>query len=308
MRIVALSTYLDGRFNQSRAFILTSSPRSGSTWLGQILGVMPKSCTLFEPLHLKEVPEAETAGFSWRTFVNPEEEWPEGETFLNRVFQGKIVNDWTAREMSLRKVYRSNRLIVKFVRANRLLPWICRRFKVPAPILLLRHPCAVIASQLNYGWKIATRPDIPQYLDEYPQFRTTLLETEGAEEYLAALWALDQLPALLYRTPHPWIIVTYEELILRPKETLSKVFEKWNIEIDYSDALSRIKQPSSVVSSTGISGITGWKSKLSADQISRVLSTVNSFGLTFYSKYDEPDYDILFSENLAQQIREVGIG
>jgi hypothetical protein len=268
---------------------------------------MPNSCTLFEPLHLKEVPESETAGFSWRTFVQSEEEWPKGEAFLNQIFQGKVINNWTTREMSFRKVYGSNKLIVKFVRANRLLPWICRNFKIPAPILLLRHPCAVISSQMDYGWKNAKRPDIPQYLEQYPRFKAALLKTECDVEYLAGLWALDQLPALLHPKPHPWIIVTYEELFLRPEETLAKIFKKWNVTIDYSDALAKIEQPSSVVSSSGISGITGWKNNLSTEQISRILNAINSFGLTFYSENNEPDYKTLLRSNLAQQIQDAGI-
>ena len=308
VKTIALRPFLAGRFDQSRAFILTSSPRSGSTLLAQTLGAISDSCILFEPLHLKNVPEAEASGFSWRTYVSPEEQWLEGEAFLKRVFEGKIINDWTAREMLFWEAYKSKRLIIKFVRANRLLPWICHRFEVPAPILLLRHPCAVIASQLNYGWKNATRPEIPGYLEQYPRFRTILSEAKGDEEYLAALWALDQLPALSQQTPHPWIIVTYEELLLRTEATLLSIFDKWNIKIDMDDALSRIKRPSSVVSASGISGINGWKNTLTVKQASKVLSTVHSFGLTFYSENDEADYSNLYNDELAQQIWEAGIG
>ncbi|MCB9434285.1 MAG: sulfotransferase [Ardenticatenaceae bacterium] len=308
LRSIVLRNYLAGRFDERDVFILTSSPRSGSTLLGQILGAIPDSCTLFEPLHLRNVPEAEAAGFSWRTFVPRDEKWIEGEAYLKRVFEGRIVNDWTAREISFRQAYKSKRLIVKFVRANRLLPWICQNFEIPAPILLLRHPCAVIASQLNYGWENAKRPDIPPYLGEYPVFQTSLAETEGNEEYLAALWALDQLPVLMEQAPHPWIIITYEELLLRPESVLLNIREKWDVEFDTGDALSRLKRPSSVVSRSGISGINGWKNTLSEKQISRVLSTVNSFGLPFYSDNDEADYGELYSTELAKHIKKAGIG
>jgi len=281
---ILIRRLLAGRFDEKDIFIITSSPRSGSTLLGKVLGAIPDSCTLFEPLHLKRVPEAEAAGFTWRTFVSREEKWPDGEA------------------------YKSKRLIIKFVRANRLLPWICHRFEVPAPILLLRHSCAVIASQLNYGWKNATRPDSPPYLDEYPRFQTALAEVEGCEEFLAATWALDQLSVLREQTPHPWIIVTYEELILHPERTLLRIVANWNIDIDIDEALSRLKKPSSVVSKSGISGINGWKNVLSDKQVSRVLSTVNSFGLSFYSNNDEADYGELHSEELAKQIQKAGIG
>ena len=291
-----------------RVLILTSSPRSGSTLLGQVVATIPDSCVLFEPLHLNKVPEAAASHFSWRTYVDQETEWPEGEAFLRRVFEGRVINAWTSREMSLPDVCRSTRLIVKFVRANRLLPWLCRTFEIPAPILLVRHPCAVIASQLKYGWMNAQRPGTPPYLDTYPLFRSALSKTEGVEEHLAAWWALDQLPPLLHQTPHPWTIVTYEELVLRPVQTLGKIFQRWNLDVDMAVALSRLKKPSSVVSKSGISGIDGWKKQLTDKQVSRILSTCHAFGLTLYTQRDEADYDLLNSERLAEHIRRAGMG
>ncbi len=237
-----------------------------------------------------------------------EKDWPEGEKFLKRVFEGRIVNEWTAREITFQQAFKSQRLVVKFVRANRLLPWICNKFAIPSPILLLRHPCAVISSQLNYGWKNANRPDIPLFLKEYPRFQTALSETEGDVEFLAALWALDQLPALMEQGVHPWTTITYEELILHPERTLLKISEKWNIKIDTKYALSMLKKPSSVVSSSGISGINGWKEIMSEDQIYRIIKTVNSFGLSFYSENNEAEYSKLYSEDLAKCIQTAGTG
>ena len=77
---------------------------------------------LLEPLHLDRVPEARESGFSWRTYVDPDASWPEGEEFLRAVFTGRVINSRTSREMTVRDALRSKRLIVKFVRANRMLP------------------------------------------------------------------------------------------------------------------------------------------------------------------------------------------
>ena len=86
----AFGRYLAGRFDEQRVLILTSSPRSGSTLLGQVLAAIPNTCTLFEPLNLASVPEAERAGFSWRTYVASNKRWPEGEAFLRQVFEGRV--------------------------------------------------------------------------------------------------------------------------------------------------------------------------------------------------------------------------
>lgn len=301
-----LRSVLGGRFDEKKVYILTSSPRSGSTLLSQVLKVIPDSCVLFEPLQLEHVPQAKAAGFTWRTYVEREKDWPEGKEFLKRVFEGEVLNDWTSREMSFLEAIRSKRMIVKFVRANRVLPWICYNFSVPAPVLLLRHPCAVVASQINYGWKGASVPRYPRYLEGYPEFQAALAGVEGDEEYLAATWALDQLPALLDEAPHPWTVVTYEELVLRPDETLARIFTKWGIKVDIEEALRKISKPSRVVSSSGVSGVSGWKKKLTKEQSDRILRTVNRFGIGFYSRDDEADYKVLHSKQLSKVISAAG--
>lgn len=300
---------LNGRFKASDAIVLTSSPRSGSTLLSQILSAIPKSCVLFEPLHLGKVPEAEKAGFSWRTYVDPEIDWPEGSTFLRRVFEGRVINDWTSCEMSVGVAYDAKQLIVKFVRANRLLPWICSSFTTPAPIFLIRHPCAVVASQIKYGWGNAKyAPDSPPYLDIYPFFRSALEDLHSDVEYLAALWALDQLPVLLQKTPQPWIMITYEELCLRPQITIEKLSKRLDLNLDLEAALANFKIPSSVVSCSGISGVNGWKTQLTSEQVTKILQTINKFGITFYSDQDEANYESLTEEKAADRIKAKGYG
>lgn len=308
LRTLAIKLCLSGRFDEDKVYILTSSPRSGSTLLGQVLNSMPGSCVLFEPLHPEKVPAARAAHFSDSNYVDPGDAWPEGERFLRRVFQGKVVNDWTSREMGLREACRSTTMIVKFVRANRILPWICRTFDVPPPIFLVRHPCAVVASQMNCAWMGTERPSAPPFLDDYPVFRSALSRTAGVEENLAARWALDQLPVLLHKGPRPWLVVTYEDLVLHPTPTLARIFKMWGMDVDIDKAMRGLEKPSRVVGRLGVSGTNGWQEQLTQEQISRILGVVNAFGLTFYGEAAEADHSVLGSGQLADQIRHAGRG
>lgn len=305
-RLRAIQTYLDGRFPVAKNFLLTSSPRSGSTLLGAVLNAIPRSCPLFEPLHLRNVPEASAAGFSWRTYRDPEVSWPEGEAFLHSVFAGSTVNDWTSREMAWRDIAFSRRQVVKFVRANRLLPWIVSHFSIPEPLLLMRHPCAVVASQLNYGWSSADAPQRPEFVGEGSAIARVLSELEGVEEFLAASWALDQMPALGVPGVPPWKIVTYEELTLHPEATIAAIAGHWDVPIKLKEALVALDRPSSVVSSGGVSGMAGWKSTLSTEQIDRILRTVRSLGITLYSDEEQADYAQLSSGEIASGLAERG--
>lgn len=304
----ALSCILSGRFKENNIYILTSSPRSGSTLLGQVLDEIPHSCSLFEPLQLQHVPEAKKAGFTWRTYVNPEQTWQSGYQFFTKIFQGRVINRWTAMEMQFFKAIKAKCMVIKFVRANRILPWLCRNFSLKPPILLLRHPCAVVASQLNYdySWNSIERPEIPEFIKDYPKFIEIIENANTDIEYLTIMWVLDQLPVFLAQNPNPWFIVTYEELILRPEDTINRIADKWQVQINLEKALLKLEKPSTVVSTSGISGINGWQRKLSKEQISTVLSIVEAFGLSFYSYQDEIDYQKLNELDVAERIRKAG--
>ena len=306
-----LSYYLPGRFDESKVFVLTSSPRSGSTLLGQILDEIPQSCPLFEPLQLNYVPEAKSAGFSWRTYVHPEQEWNAGKKFFHKIFEGRIINSWTTMEMSLTKAIKANCMVVKFVRANRLLPWLCNNFTIPKPILLLRHPCGVVASQLNYdhAWSDIQRPEIPEYIQQYPKFIEIIEEANSEIEFLTITWILDQLPVLLSETPERWLIITYEDLILQPEKTLKCISNQWKVNLNTEKALAKLHKPSTVVSTSGISGVNGWQKKLTKEQINTILNLVHAFGLSFYSKKENIDHSQLNDVEATQRIiKQAGVG
>ncbi len=47
------------KFNDySKVMIISGSPRSGTTWLGELISNIPKSIMLFEPLNLNHNPKA----------------------------------------------------------------------------------------------------------------------------------------------------------------------------------------------------------------------------------------------------------
>jgi len=203
------------------------------------------------------------------------------------------------REIKIKEAVSANKLIVKCVRANRLLPWICYNFRIPTPILLIRHPCAVIASQLKTSdWNQTKKPPLPDYVKDLPGLYETYLQANCVEEYLAISWSLDQLTPLMYREQFPYIIITYEELFTDSHRALTKIANTWKVELPLEKALATINKPSSVVYESGISGIEGWKNQLSSDQIMLIMKIVHGFGLHFYNDETLPLTDLLYNETL----------
>ncbi len=277
-------------YDVRNTIVVAGSPRSGTTWVGQIVAAIPGSAVLFEPLHLDRVPMARRAGFSWRTYVRPGTRWPEGEQALEEILRGQVLNDWTAREIAWPK--RVTTWIVKCIRMNRLLPWLTERFPIRAPILVVRHPCAVVASQTAAGWARPTEHPDPKLVADFPQTRSVLEALETDEEHRAAGWALDTLvPFSSSPAPQGWMTLPYE-LALRGGDVFDRIFARW-----------AVTRPSGVDRRMGVSSstttpsrdaaradpLTAWTTQLSRDQIRRILAVTHALGLDFYGEDPAPD-------------------
>lgn len=281
--------FTDARYDLRNTIVISGSPRSGTTWAAQAVSAIPGSAVLFEPLNITRVPDARRAGFSWRTYVRPGTQWDEGERLLEKIMRGRVLNPWTVQE--LRRPRRVRTWIVKFIEANRMLPWLTERFPVRSPLLLVRHPCAVIASQLAARWVGHVEDHDPELEKDFPQVRAVLDAVESPLEHRAARWAIDLLVPLSYQKPHPWITLPYEWLALR-KDALDPAFDRWNLErpVGLSE---RMDQLSSTVlrskSETYGNPVTNWTATLKRDDVRSILSVTHALGVDLYGDDPEPD-------------------
>ncbi|UTW60663.1 hypothetical protein KFE98_11430 [bacterium SCSIO 12741] len=49
-----------------------------------------------------------------------------------------------------RKVFQSTRVLIKFIKGMQLVDWFCSHFSPESTLIILRHPGAVVSSQLLY--------------------------------------------------------------------------------------------------------------------------------------------------------------
>ena len=59
--------------NPEDTIVVAGSPRSGTTWLAELLRRLPGYKFLNEPLLLPNNPAAQEVGFEWRTHIAPTE-------------------------------------------------------------------------------------------------------------------------------------------------------------------------------------------------------------------------------------------
>lgn len=294
--------FIRKKFNISDTIIVTGSPRTGTTWLMEILCSIPEYTTLFEPLHKEWFPKSIKAGFNPRTYMSSSENNQKMEEYLHNVFTGKITSSLPHYKLDINTItqrIRAEKLIVKFVRANRLLPWISTKFNLKSMILITRHPCATIASQLETGIRGYLLPKnlYPTkkiIINEVTNMGITedienkLININHREELLAVMWALDHYPISIFPEPHPWIKVKYENLLTNGEIEITNLLKFLGEEKHIEKAVKKLKIPSTTTQKHEKNEaidinyqLSKWKQKLSKDEIKNIYKVLSWFNFNF---------------------------
>ncbi len=273
--------------------LIAGSPRSGTTFLAELLNQIPRSAILFEPEHVQHVPQAKQAGLTWHTIKDPHEHWPEGRRFFERVLRGQLITSWTVSHVPLTRALAPRTWIVKFVDANGMLGWLAANFPIRPPVLLVRHPCAVIASHLRRGWSNSHPPRLRAFLARHPQFTDYLETLRDPTEFAAALWSIQTYLPLMLPKPWPFVLITYERLAEDPRRELERLFEAWQMPMP-EGIVDRALRPSGTTDTgsalaAGADPSGAWRKSLSARQIDGIMAVTRTFGLDFYDAEGRPD-------------------
>jgi hypothetical protein len=287
-----------GGFDPSKTLVILGSTRSGSTWLAELISSVDGVSQLFEPLNTTYVKQAGSAGITRNPFIKPDEPWETGVSFFNMVLSGRIINPWLASQISFAEALSTKRLVVKFVRANLLVGWMCKNLPILPPAMVIRHPCAVISSQIHKGWTPSLKVLLSNsYFDDYPEIRKQCERLKKPEELSALAWCLKYHCPLSLPKPYPFILICYERLVRYGIDELAELFEVWGLVIT-EEIVSQLNKPSKTVTGSsqvlaGRDPLAGWKNILSEDQVMNILSVLKIFEMEFYTGNLEPDYDKL---------------
>ena len=300
--------------------VITGTPRSGTTWLMDILSIIPLYRTIFEPLNPYWFPDSRKLGYISRPYVPYNKTWETGKTYLQEIFTGNLHtrnHKYPIQTITLLKSLYAKKLIVKFVRLNRLLPWIANSFQLKQIFFIIRHPCAVIASQLNSGYTsyhsndgtykdiIPTIDTVIKEIQEIHEFdadiKQILLKLRYPEEILAAIWCIDNYIPLVHATSNQWETIVYEKLITNTKQEVNHLFHMLHLKHIPDSLFKQLEKPSMVTMEydkqligNTTQQLSKWHNSLSEKQIKRIFHVIKSFQMDFYSNDPEPDYDALY--------------
>lgn len=284
-RQFANTLFID-RTTPPNTLVLYSSGRSGSTWLSDLLHSLPRTRLVFEPFHPRHGAE-DLAPYRYR-YVEPGSSEPDLEQAYTDVLKGARTTRWVE-QLNNPACFVYERRIVKLVRANLLFPWLATQYPEHKNVLLLRHPAAVVLSQVKNGWELSSgRIRDQEPLLQRPGIRA--LERFGwpASGFLGNLvfWAAENRVAMDHAMQSNTVVVFYEELCLSPVKVLDELGRFLGISLPQQTAtkLNKVSWSSEakVGSMSVVEKISRWTDQLSREQRAQVEQVLEASGMNEY--------------------------
>lgn len=210
--------------------VIFGEPRSGTTWLAEMLAWIEGSIINWEPLHPSRgvVPKS----FKWgdRPYIPENVKNIKSYELMRDILCLRLGNDWTKLLAPNGKLEEGSTIITKMVRGNMLVPWFLKNFDmVRKPILILRHPLDTCISQIrNFDRRFNDVYTVPDCInnDRFLEQRELIQHLDSRLERQIALWCLNNMPTIEHPGIHNKLtIMFYENLISDPRREMAKTFE-----------------------------------------------------------------------------------
>ena len=279
---------------------LCSTPRSGSTWIMELIWSQPGFKTCNEPLYLENPAVRKHLGIDdWNELFSLAAT-ERVRRYLQRLSDGEL---GFTNPSPLRRYYRpiSHRIVFKEIHAcaDRV-NWFRDTFGARI-VYLLRHPIAVTLSSERWPTLPAfLTSDYRRHLDDEQLARSEWISQHGTELERGVLaWCLQNVVPLREAAPD-WAIVTYEQLVLDPEPVIGELVRK--LELPKPERMmERLGVPARNLNKSTeevrrvLSGgdhserpylVEKWRTRVDVREEARLLSILDLFGLDCYRAGD----------------------
>jgi hypothetical protein len=287
----------DGRPN----VFLYSTPRSGSTWLMELIWSQPGFKTCNQPLYLESPAVRRHLGIEDWVELYSLEALPRIERYLARICQGRI---GFTNPNPFRRFYRpvTRRIVFKEIHASADVAELAAERLNCRVLYLIRHPIAVTLSTERW-------PTLPAFLSsdhrrhfgaEELALAHRIVERGDRLERGVLAWCL-QNAVPLRRTGGDWAIVSYEQLVLDPLPAIAELARRLDLP-EPERMVRRLPVPSVNVRfksteetrrllTEGGPGtrpylVEKWRRKVGARDEARAMAILEAFGLDVYRAGD----------------------
>lgn len=302
--------------------LVTGAPRSGTTWVGNMLAASPQLYYIHEPFNPDYRPGGGICSVRFthhQTYISEKNEHVYYEP-LRRMLAGEYnyitgLRDCRSfaglkKEVGRIAAFRRNRRqqrkpLIKDPIALMSAGWLGRRFDLNV-VVMIRHPAAFAASmkRLNWGFNpsrwVFNQPLLLQdYLADFELELRELVENNATIiEQAALFWKVAYSVVTLYQKQYPhWVFLKHEELARNPLGGYRELFARLNLEFTETvrEKIAEYSNESNPEHSSGQDKllklnsrkvIYQWKKVLSDDEISRIRQVAGSVAEQYYSDKD----------------------
>ena len=268
-----------GKGDHCSSVFVAGSGRSGTTWVSGMINHRNGYRFVFEPFHPGKV--RMLRHFRRKQYLRPDDRREEYLGPARSILTGELRSLWADR-FNRRLVAR--RRLIKDIRANLLLGWMRENFPGMPIVLLLRHPCAVVASRLALGWRDVLSETMEQ--EELVEDFLLPMEAEiraargGFERHLFS-WCIENYVPLRQFGPGEIHLSFYEDFLARPEYELRRLFASLGETFD-GRVYHALKRPSPLSRRDGYPGDTSvdaWRRSVTDRQLERTVEVLGLFGL-----------------------------
>ena len=307
--------------------LIAGSGRSGTTWVQDALADANDLRPVFEPLH----PWVSELGVKYsHKALSAAEEHPDLCQFIADVCAGRRNRLWTTYRRQYRLLFpppaklasrdglaityrlwmkflkefpqlhaasRRSVPLVKDIRANLMLGWLARKCDCRT-VLILRHPGAVLESEMRGRWSAGSvldrfRSDARLHELTGGRYRKLLTRELSPVEALATRWVIENQWPVERASIDGVTVVHYERLKTSPETEWARMCRALELANVPSDAArARPSQQSAREGSAATQSSTrqpGWMERLTKEQIERIQDVLDEVGFTLYTMdYPEP--------------------
>ncbi|MEM6633500.1 MAG: hypothetical protein AAF694_27755 [Bacteroidota bacterium] len=275
--------------------LLFSDLGGGGAWLAEKLKSLPGTAMLWEPLHKDAGVVDPNLNFGWTPYIPRDLMWEEAKKDLLDIISGSKLNQWIVSRTRVRDFVHAQRLLVKFVHGNALLPWLVNRISLPVkPIFLVRHPITTSLFQMRSRNKQYDRKDILDCnqveFSEYWLQHTEFIKSLTSElEFHVALWCLHNQPALQAENKDKYLTVRFEDIVLYGRHELYRLYQDLGFDPTDKNLLSQMNSldPLDLVRSEpeNILSLDTWLHQISEQEKERTQRILDHFSIEEYSAF-----------------------
>ena len=209
-----------------QTILLTSLPRSGSTWASQAIAVATRSRLIHEPFNWKRYPEREKYHMLYL---------PAGSNQMDLI--EIIKNESTPKIPFIDRLMKDKNVVLKDVHLCLAVEYVWEQLE-PDIIILIRHPCGMANSWMKLNFEVRFRLDLllaQQNLmaDHLSPFKNHLSLNRDKWFDIGAYWGashfvLDQLS----KAHCDWKWITHEELCVNSASSYELLLNNLGAKID----------------------------------------------------------------------------